>query len=59
MIISMKNKSIILDRVKGLKDILFYRIGFISDKDIWYITSFSKEQLEISIKEIIKLVEKE
>ena len=59
MIIQMKNKAIILDRLKGLKDIPFYKNGSSLDKDISYITEFSKEQLEININEIIRLIEEE
>lgn len=55
----MKNKTILLDRIKGLKEIPFYRTGSMSGNDAWYITTFSKEQLDLNIKEIIRLPEEE
>jgi hypothetical protein len=53
----MKNKVNILNRLNGLKEISLYKID--PTRKEWFLTSFSKEQLEINIQEIIRLIEEE
>lgn len=54
----MKNKELILEALKDLKTIPMFKDGVLANKkdERWYITPFTKEQLFLSIDNIIKLV---